>query len=189
MDGGRGTSEASTPSATSGLGAGREEDDASLAARDRIDSRLERLSAQRKALRKAMREFGSDFDARTWSDAFVSPEPDDINRVFAVTGGYLALVNNTAEAVKTGAKLASLNLTAGIPGLPGIVDAIRLDGGFSDRQAETFVELYRTRNRLQHSSPDIEADEVHRQVRALLRHLPRFIKSYLAWLQRHDIQL
>jgi hypothetical protein len=136
-----------------------------------------------------MREFGHEFDAKAWSDAFVSPEPDDINRVFAVTGGYLALINNTVEAIRAGAKLAGMKPTVEMPGAAGLIDAIRLDGGFSDQQAETFIELYRTRNRLQHSSPDIEADEVHRQVSLLLRHLPRFVKSYIAWLQQHGIEL
>jgi hypothetical protein len=162
---------------------------AGLAPLDRVGSKLERLAAQRAALRKAMREFGHEFDAKAWSDAFVSPEPDDINRVLAVTGGYLALVNNTVEAIRAGAKLAGVKPAVGMPGAAGLIDAIGLDGGFSDRQAETFIELYRTRNRLQHSSPDIEADEVHRQVRLLLRHLPRFVNSYVVWLQTHGIEL
>lgn len=170
-------------------GSGRHEHDANIADLDRIGSRLERLSPQRRALRKAMSEFGHEFDARAWSDAFVSADPDDINRVFAVTGGYLALVNNTVEAIRAGAKLAGVKPTVGIPGAAGLIDAIRQAGGFSDRQTETFIELYRTRNRLQHSSPDIEADEVHRQVRLLLRHLPRFIKSYIIWLGEHGIEL
>jgi uncharacterized protein YutE (UPF0331/DUF86 family) len=76
-----------------------------------------------------------------------------------------------------------------MPGAPGIIDAIRADGGFTGRQAETFTALYRTRNRLQHSSPDIQADEVNRQVRVLIRHLPRFVGSYVAWLEKHDIEL
>jgi predicted nucleotidyltransferase len=156
---------------------------------DRFRARLERLSAQRTALRRAMGQFGKDFDANAWMNAYDSPDPDDINRVFTVTGGYLALVNNTAGAIKAGIKLTGLKSTPGMPGLPGMVDAVRVDGGFTKRQAETFVELYRTRNRLQHSSPDIEADEVHRQVRLLLRHLPGLVKSYLAWLERHDVEL
>ena len=156
---------------------------------DRFRAKLERLSAQRAALRKAMGQFAGDFDREAWTNAFESPDPDDINRVFAVTGGYLALVNNTAEAIKAGAKLTGLKSTPGMPGLPGIVDAVRVDGGFTKRQAETFVGLHRTRNRLQHSSPDMEADEVHRQVRLLLRHLPGFVKSYLAWLERHGVEL
>jgi hypothetical protein len=156
---------------------------------NRLSAKLERLSAQSRALRKAMRQFGENFDAKAWTKAFNSPDPDDINRVYTVTGGYLALVNNAAEAVKAGAKLAGTKSTAGTSGTPGIIDAIRADGGFTRQQAETFTELYRTRNHLQHASPDIQADEVHRQVRLLLGHLPRLVKSYLAWLKQHDIEL
>jgi hypothetical protein len=167
----------------------RGNDDARAAELDRVDAKLERLAGQRKALRKALEQFGNGFDANAWTKAFDSPDPDDINRIFTVTGGYLALVNNTAEAVRAGAKLAGLKSTPGMPGVSGVIDAIRADGGFTSRQAETFTELYRTRNRLQHSSPDIEADEVHRQVRLLLRHLPRFVESYLAWLEKYGVEL
>lgn len=156
---------------------------------NRLDTKLARLSAQSRALRKAMLQFGKDFDAPTWIAAFNSSDLDDINRVYTVTGGYLALVNNMAEALRAGTKLTGTKPSAGAHGLPGIVEAIRGDGGFTRQQAETFKELYRTRNRLQHASPDIQADEVHRQVRLLLGHLPRLVKSYLAWLQKHGIEL
>jgi hypothetical protein len=166
-----------------------DEGDPRTAELDRVSAKLERLSAQRKALRQAMGQFGDDFDAKAWTKAFDSPDPEEINRVFTVTGGYLALVNNTAEAIRAGAKLTGLKSTPGVPGVSGIIDAIRADGGFTPGQAETFAELYRTRNRLQHSSPDIQADEVHRQVRLLLRHLPRLVESYLAWLEKYDVEL
>lgn len=175
--------------ADSGLADERGKGDRRSVELDRINSRLERLAAQRRALRHATYEFGDDFDARIWSDAFVSPEWEDINLVLAVTGGYLALVNNMAEAIKTAAKLVGVRAAAKRPGVAGLTEAIRDDGGFSHRQAETFIELYRTRNRLQHSSPDLEADEVHRQVRVVLRHLPRLLKSLLAWLEHHELQL
>lgn len=167
----------------------RANDDAHAAELDRVDAKLERLAGQRKALRRAVEQFGDGFDANVWTEAFNSPDPDDINRVFTVTGGHLALVNNTAEAITAGAKLTGMKSTPGMPGVSGIIDAIRADGGFTSRQAETFTELYRTRNRLQHSSPDIEADEVHRQVRLLLRHLPRLVESCLAWLERYEVEL
>ncbi len=156
---------------------------------NRLNAKLERLSAQSRALREAMLQFGGNFDAKAWADAFNSPDPEDINRVYTVTGGYLALVNNTAEAIRAGAKLTSTEPTAEMRGLPGIIDAIRVDGGFTPQQAETFAELYRTRNHLQHASSDIQADEVHRQVRLLLGHLPRLVKSYLGWLEEHDVKL
>jgi hypothetical protein len=163
-------------------------DDERTAELDRIDAKLERLTAQRTALRRALEQFGDDFDAKEWARAFDSSDPRDINRVFTVTGGYLALVNNTAEAIRAGAKLAGAT-SSQRTGIAGIVDAIQADGGLTRGQAETFAELYRTRNRLQHSSPDIEADELHRQVRLLLRHLPRLIKSFVAWLETHGIEL
>lgn len=159
------------------------------AAVDRIAERLERLPAQRRALRKATRRFGETFNGAAWAKAFESPDPDDINRILAVTGGFQGLVNNTIEALKLGADLAGLEPTPRTRGASGLIEAIRADGGFSRQQAETFTELYHTRNGLQHASPDIEADEVHRQVRRLLRHLPRFVESYVAWLKRRGFAL
>jgi hypothetical protein len=156
---------------------------------DRLSVKIERLSAQRVALRRAMSQFGSTFDAEVWKRSFDSPDPDDINRVFTVTGGYLALVNNMAEAIKAGARLTGVKALPEMTGVPGIVDAIRREGGFTKVQADTFTELYRTRNRLQHSSPDIQADEVHRQVSRLLRHLPRLVESYIAWLAKSGVEL
>jgi hypothetical protein len=156
---------------------------------NRLSAKLERLSAQSKALRKAMRQFGEKFDATAWTAAFNSPDSDDINRVYTVTGGYLALVNNTAEAVRAGAKLTGIKPALGTHGVPGIIEAIRADGGLTRQQADTFAELYRTRNQLQHASPDIQADVVHRQVRLLLGHLPRFVKSYIAWLAKRGVKL
>ncbi len=156
---------------------------------DRIAAKIERLSPQRRALRKALHEFGDDFDAKRWAEAFISPEADEINRVHAVTGGYLALVNNTMEAMIAGARLAKIQPAEGTRGASGILEAIFLDGGFTEGQAATFTELYHTRNRLQHASPDVEADELRRQVRLLLRHLPPLIKNYIDWLRRHDIEL
>ena len=166
-----------------------EGNDARAAELDRVDAKLERLSAQRKALRRATAKFGDDFDAKAWEKAFESSDPDDINLVFTVTGGYLALVNNTAEAIRAGVRLTGLKPTSDMRGVPGIIDAIRADGGFTSGQAATFTELYRTRNRLQHASPDIQADEVQRQVRLLLRHLPGLVASYIAWLERYGVEL
>jgi hypothetical protein len=87
------------------IGAAADERTAEL---DRIDAKLERLTAQRTALRRALEQFGADFAVKEWARAFDSPDPRDINRVFTVTGGYLALVNNTAEAIRAGAKLAGV---------------------------------------------------------------------------------
>lgn len=156
---------------------------------DRMAGKLARLPAQRRALRAAMREFGDDFDLRPWAEAFESSDAQDINRVLAVTGGYSAVINNTIEAIRLGARAAGVALPRGMRGTSGLLEALRQDGGISPQQAETFEELYRTRNALQHASPDVQADEVHRQVKLLLRHLPGFVKSFAAWLVQHGVEL
>ena len=52
-----------------GAGTRGEDDDACMAELDRINAKLERLSAQRRALRKAMGLFGENFDARVWAES------------------------------------------------------------------------------------------------------------------------
>jgi hypothetical protein len=63
--------------------------------------------------------------------------------VFAVTGGYLALLNNTVEAVRVGAKLVGVKPSEGMLGASGLIEAIRIDGGFSDQQAQTYLRCSR----------------------------------------------
>jgi uncharacterized protein YutE (UPF0331/DUF86 family) len=156
---------------------------------DRMAAKLKRLPAQRRALNAAIRAFGDDFDRIAWRAAFMSEEVLDINRVLQVTGGYLILVNNTVEAVKIGAALAGLTPAEGRRGASGMIEAVRKDGGVSREQAETFISLYATRNLLQHASTDVEASELHGQVRLLLRSLPGFVRSYVSWLARHGVEL
>jgi uncharacterized protein YutE (UPF0331/DUF86 family) len=156
---------------------------------DRMATKLKRLPAQRRALNAALREFGEDFDRRQWTAAFESSEVIDINRVLQVTGGYLILVNNTVEAVKIGATLVNLVPADGRRGASGPIDAVRRDGGISSEQAETFTSLYVTRNVLQHASTDIQAGEVHRHVKLLLRSLPGFVRSFVSWLERRGVEL
>jgi hypothetical protein len=160
----------------------------SEAALDRIAARLERIPAQRRALLAATKQFGDDFDLRSWARAFDSSEVEDINMVVQVTGDYVALVNHATEAIRAGVKLVGIPPAPGSRGAIAYLEAVRADGGISASRATTFSTLYATRNRLQHSSPDVEADEVHKQVRALLKHLPGLIKSYVAWLERHGVR-
>jgi uncharacterized protein YutE (UPF0331/DUF86 family) len=156
---------------------------------DRIASKLERLPVQRQSLIAAMRAFGDDFDETEWCVAFESVDVADVHRVLLITGSYLAIVNNTVEAVKIGARLAQIKPADGQRGASSIIDAIHRDGGFSPEQAESFKKVYTTRNALQHTSSDVQAAEVHRHVKLLLRHLPGFIASFISWLERRGLEL
>ena len=164
-------------------------DSARADAVNRIAAKLERLPVQRRSLVVALRAFGEDFDVAEWATAFHSTDVADVHRVLLVTGGYLALVNNTVEAVKIGAELVEVKPPRGERGAAAVIDAIRRDGGVSPEQAESFAKIYGTRNSLQHASSEVRATEVHDHVKLLLRHLPGFVSSFTSWLERRGVAL
>lgn len=160
----------------------------------RIRQRLTRMSAQRRALQLAVARYADEegrFELARWTEAFESSEPKIINQVVEVTGGYQMLVSHLAEMLRTGAKLAGLEVVRGeyAPSGPALIAAVREDGCLTQKQADALTELYRTRNRLQHASPDIQADEVYEQVTLLLRAVPRLLTSFVTWMSRHDVEL
>jgi len=66
--------------------------------------------------------------------------------------------------------------------------AIREDGGLTKAQVSLLNDLYALEGRLEHASPDIDADEVHAAIGRLRRALPDLIKSAQTWLARHGIE-
>lgn len=68
---------------------------------------------------------------------------------------------------------------------PDLIAAVTADGCFSANQADALTRL----NRLQRNSPGVPADEVHQRLELLLKVMPRLLSSYVAWMQRHGVQL
>lgn len=160
----------------------------------RIRARFKRLGPQRRALIVALRPFSDDqgrFDRRMWTEAFTSGEPETIYRVVGATGTFERLVNHLNGMLVAGARLAQLPVTRGphAPSAPSVIDAVKDDGGLTANQAEVLIRLNRTRDRLQHASLDVDAEELHADIELLLKTLHRLVASYVAWLERHDIQL
>jgi hypothetical protein len=160
----------------------------------RILERFKRLAPQRDALVVALEPFrdgeGS-FDRAAWARAFASDDAKAIVAVTAVTGLFEGLVNHLIEMLHVASRLAGLQLTGGAdkPAGPALIEAVRDDGGLSANQATVLVRLYRTRNELQHASLDVQADQIHDDVVLLQKTLGRFAKSYVEWLERHDVRL
>jgi len=160
----------------------------------RIRQRLARMAPQSKALQVACARYddgAAKFDLELWEAAFTSADPRTINHVLEVTGGYVGLVNHLVEMVRSGAALAGLALAQGRarPSAPDLIAAVRDDGCFTDNQADVLIRLNGTRNRLQHASPGVPADEVHERVRLLLQTLPRLLGSYLRWMEDRGVRL
>jgi hypothetical protein len=160
----------------------------------RIIARFKRLGPQQRALALALGPFNDDqgnFDRRTWTEAFLSSDPEVIYRVIGVTGSFQGIVNHIVEMLHVGARLAGLAPTDGQdkPSAPRLIAAVRDDGGLTANQADVLIRLCRTRNDLQHASLDVQADQVYDDIVLLRKTLARLARSYVVWMERHDVHL
>ncbi|HEV3093392.1 MAG TPA: hypothetical protein VGY30_02630 [Solirubrobacteraceae bacterium] len=160
----------------------------------RIIERFKRLAPQQAALKLATAPYCDDngqFDRARWTEAFDSQRPDDIRDVKAVTGLYEGLVNHLVEMLHVAARLRGLEVVMrnDRPSGPELFWAAGDDGGLTSNQVDVLKRLYGMRNDLQHASPGVQASEVYDDILLLTKTLGRFAKSYIEWLQRHDISV
>jgi hypothetical protein len=153
----------------------------------RLAHRVESLVDHLTGVDQAVVMFGSEeLEAEAWRTVFDSHDPLDIVARNGLTGCYSTFVNNYIELLKTGAYLAGLT-----PHKRGNAkDTIELalqDGVITQEQAEHLHELFVFEGRLQHASPDIDADEVRDTVEMLRAVAGGLIKSAAQWLERSGV--
>lgn len=158
----------------------------------RLQSRFVRLAPQRNALELALEPFRDEqgeFSLELFAEAFESDDPQDILRVTGATSLYEGLVNHLNEMLQISAKLRGLSIArqADDPANPRLIDAVVEDGGLTGAQGRRLKAFNHLRNQLQHSSPGVEAKDVHEGISALLRTLGSLAGSYVKWLREHDI--
>ncbi len=149
------------------------------------------INKHRKAIDLAIEEdFGGALDPVEWRSAFESSEPRDANRTMVVTGDHSAMLNAYVEILKAsaGARLIGL-LPHRRPHASQVFDALVADGGLGKEQAALLDELYVLEGRLEHASPDVDAEEVRAAVERLRQALPDLIESTHTWLRRHGVEL
>ena len=135
-------------------------------------------------------DFEGALDPLRWRDAFESMEPRDANRTMVITGDYSAILNAYVEILKASAGSRLIGLLAHRrPHAEQVFEAVRADGGLTAGQAALLGELYVLEGRLEHASPDVDAEEVRAAVQRLRDALPGLIESVRAWLARHGIEL
>jgi uncharacterized protein YutE (UPF0331/DUF86 family) len=152
---------------------------------------FEAINKHRKALDLAIEEsFGGELDRAEWRAAFESIEPRDANRMMVVTGDHSAALNAYVEILKAsaGSRLIGL-LPHRRPHASQVFEALVADNGLSKEQAALLNELYVLEGRLEHASPDVDAEEVRAAVERLRQTLPGLIKSAHSWLHRHGVEL
>ena len=62
------------------------------------------------------------------------------------------------------------------------------DGGLADLQVALLNDLYVLEGRLEHASPDVDAEEVRKAVERLRESLPGLIESARDWLAGHGLR-
>lgn len=148
------------------------------------------IAKHRKALDLAIEEnFGGRLDQNEWRAAFESTEPHDANRTMVVTGDHSAILNAYVEILKAsaGSRLVGL-LPHRRPHAEQVFEALLGDEGLSRDQAALLNELYVLEGRLEHASPDVDAEEVRDAVERLRGALPGLVDSVRTWLGRHGVE-
>jgi len=151
---------------------------------------FEAINKHRKALDLAIEQgFGGELTATEWRKAFESADPVDANRTMVVTGDHSALLNAYVEILRASAGSRLLGLQPSRrPHAGQAIESVHADGGLTRDQADLVNELYVLEGRLEHASPDVDAEEVREAVGRLQAALPMLIESVRSWLSRHDIE-
>lgn len=157
-----------------------------------------RLAAFFKSIRKHRRALelvieesfsGADLDAIEWRSAFESSDPHDAIRTVVVTASHSAILNAYVEILRAsaGSRLIGL-LPHRRPDAGQGFEAVRADGGLTKEQASLLNNIYILEGRLEHASPNVEAEEVREAVEDFRSSLPELVESAQAWLDSHGIQ-
>jgi len=157
----------------------------------RLGRFFQTINKHRKALDLAIEEnFGGALDSTEWRNAFDSTEPRDANRTMVVTGDHSAMLNAYVEILKAaaGSRLIGL-LPYRRPHAEQVFQALLVDNGLTKAQVEMLNGLYILEGRLEHASPDVDAEEVRDAVERLREALPELVESAAAWLHRHGVEL
>ena len=67
--------------------------------------------------------------------------------------------------------------------------AVCADRGIGKDRADNLHELFVFEGRLQHASPDVEADEVRNAVELLRVVAPELLRALIAWLARRGVDV
>jgi hypothetical protein len=147
------------------------------------------IDKHRTALDFAIDEsFGGELDPSGWRRAFDSTDPSDTIRTVVITGSYSALVNACVEILNAaaGSRLTGL-LPHRRPHADQAIAAVQSDGGLTSAQTGVLNESYVLEGRLEHASPDVDAEEVREHVERFREELPSLIKSIHTWLKSYGI--
>jgi hypothetical protein len=134
------------------------------------------------ALRVAMAEFGEDFDLESFSAAYASDNPTELNHVKAVERGVDQLYNYIAGLTMFGLELAELRGRDAETNARRDLDALRHHHVISAELATRLQRLRELRRLLVHEYATATAEQVHESARIIVDSFPRFYEAYRKWI-------
>lgn len=158
-------------------------------AKSRLAHRVESIAVHHAGLEQAVSGLGgSELNPQTWREIFDSHDPLDVVARNGLTGCYSTIVNNYVELLKASAYLAGIT-SHKRDHAKDVIEAVCRAGGLSDEQADSLHQLFLFEGRLQHASPDVDADEVLDAVELLRKVAPELPRALLKWLARCGIEI
>ncbi len=153
----------------------------------RASDRIRNIQGQREALKEAVGQFGTDFDAEVWENTMNSQDSHDMFQINAVRGGYDSLVMNLTELIKTATQLTGAY--SGKPRVETALDVAVTEKALTRKQADLIERQFKMRSRITHASPDVTAEEFREHIIELQNNIARLSKRIVEWYKRHDVDL
>ncbi len=133
------------------------------------------------ALRTAMAEFGDDFDADVFREAYASEDPLALNRVKAVERGVDQLYTFITELTAFGLELGELRGRRDETNARKDLDSLRRTGGFSGELVRRLQRLRELQRILDREDTAATAEHVHESALLVAANFPAFYEAYRTW--------
>lgn len=147
-----------------------------------ISDRLAQLPRRLDLLKRAMAEFGGEFNRQLFLDAF---ESDDLvlgNKVSALERDFEQLLNALAEIVRAGTTLAQFAPAKRRFDISADLEKLAEQKVISRRQVTIWTRLQRARNDLQHDYIELSAEELYDAVKLLLNNFSILMTALSNWI-------
>jgi hypothetical protein len=134
------------------------------------------------ALRTAMAEFGEDFDAEDFREAYASEDPVVLNHVKAVERGVDQLYDYIVELAAFGLELAELRGRRDEVSARRDLDALGRAGVLAGELTRRLQRLRELRRMLAGEDASATAERAHESALLIAANLPAFYEAYRNWI-------
>ena len=147
----------------------------------KVSDRVSDVPRHLLALRAAMADFGNDFNADAFREAYASEDPLALNRVKAVERGVDQLCAFIAELTAFGLELAELRGRRDETNARKDLDSLRHTGLFSGELVHRLQRLRELQRMLDREATTATAEEIHESALLVAANFRAFYEAYRTW--------